>query len=139
MKLSDTYNPATGELVGTTPQSGIDIAKEAVDTAARAFESTDWSVNPTARSKALYLLASQMEEHRSESVELLVKDAGKTTRDADLELNVCIDTLEYYSGLARNVYGKSIDLSPTSFALLVREPIGVVAIITPWNSALFCY
>lgn len=128
-----SYNPATGELVGTTPQSGIDIAKEAVDIAARAFESTDWSVNPTARSKALYLLASQMEEHRSELVELLVKDAGKTTRDADLELNVCIDTLEYYSGLARNVYGKSIDLSPTSFALLVREPIGVVAIITPWN------
>jgi betaine-aldehyde dehydrogenase len=128
-----SYNPATGELVGTAPESSVDVAHEAVEVAAKAFDATDWATNPILRSKALYSTAVKLEEHRAELVELLVMDAGKTIRDAELELNICIDTLEYYSGLARNLYGKSIDLSPSSFAILVREPIGVVAIITPWN------
>src|ERR1700758_5103216 len=90
-----SFNYATGELVGTAPESSVDIAKEAAEGSARPFESTDWTSNPVARSKALYSLSLKIDETRSELVELLVKDAGKTIRDAQLELNVCIDTLEY--------------------------------------------
>src|SRR5947199_195525 len=46
------------------------------------------------------------------------------------------DAIEYYAGLARNVYGRSTMLAPDSLAILLREPVGVVAIIVPWNMAL---
>jgi betaine-aldehyde dehydrogenase len=60
-------------------------------------------------------------------------EQGKTIRESRLELSGCIDTLKYFAGAARTVFGRSIQLEPHNFGVIVKEPIGVVGIISPWN------
>jgi betaine-aldehyde dehydrogenase len=128
-----SINPATGELVGLAPNSQIEVAREAIESARTAIDRSDWSRSPVARSKALYSLSEAMVDNYDALVNLLIRDAGKTVSDSKLEIDLCCDTVEYYAGLARNVYGRTIDLSPTATSFLVREPLGVIGIITPWN------
>jgi betaine-aldehyde dehydrogenase len=68
--------------------------------------------------------------------ELLVREGGKTLEDAIAEITRSTPPLEYYSGLARNVFGRSIVLGPKTMSVLLREPIGVVSIIIPWNAPI---
>lgn len=131
--LLETRNPATGEIVGYAQNSTVADVEEAIDAVYRAFQESDWGWNPKRRYEALLGLAQKMEENLEYLARLLTMEQGKTIRESRLELTGCIDTLKYFAGAARTVFGRSIQLEPNNFGVIVKEPIGVVGIISPWN------
>src|SRR5579884_90573 len=129
-------DPANGELVYRATSSTVDDARAAIAAAKAAFERTEWADNAVARAKALYKMADALRAHLDELAELLTREGGKPLSVSRAEVLRGADALEYYAGLARNVYGRSINLGPNEMAILMREPVGVVSIIVPWNMAL---
>ncbi|MCM3569686.1 aldehyde dehydrogenase family protein [Neobacillus mesonae] len=128
-----SFNPADGVIVGESQKSGLADIKLAIRDAKNAFENTDWRSNSTRRSDALMQWASNLKEKKEEIARLLTLENGKPIKEARMELNACIDTLKYFAGMARSVFGRSINLSSTSYGIIDKEPIGVVGIISPWN------
>ncbi|WP_134704713.1 aldehyde dehydrogenase [Ammoniphilus sp. YIM 78166] len=129
----ESFNPATGEVIGLSPKSGVEDMKIAIAAARTAFESSDWKSNSTRRSDALMQWAQKLIDRKEELARLLTRENGKSIRESRIELSACIDTLKYYAGMARSVFGRSINLSATSYGIIDKDPIGVVAIISPWN------
>jgi betaine-aldehyde dehydrogenase len=74
-----------------------------------------------------------LRSHRDELTELLTREQGKTIHESQIELDGSAEMVEYYAGLARAVYGRSTLLGPDVTGVILREPVGVVAVITPWN------
>ncbi|WP_241236283.1 aldehyde dehydrogenase family protein [Brevibacillus marinus] len=131
--LLESRNPATGEVVGYAQNSTVADVEEAIDAVYQAFQASDWGYNPKRRYEALLGLAQKMEENLEHLARVLTMEQGKTIRESRLELSGCIDTLKYFAGAARTVFGRSIQLEPHNFGVIVKEPIGVVGIISPWN------
>ncbi|MBN2981373.1 MULTISPECIES: aldehyde dehydrogenase family protein [Cohnella] len=129
----ESYNPATGELVGYVQKSTREDALRAIDAAEAAFRASDWGTNPKRRYEALLALALKIEENKEALAKWITVEQGKTIREARTEIAGCIDTLKYFAGASRSVFGRSIQLEPTNFGIIVKEPIGVVGLITPWN------
>ncbi|MDQ0246245.1 betaine-aldehyde dehydrogenase [Bacillus fengqiuensis] len=129
----ESVNPATGEIVGESQKSGLEDIKLAINNAKTAFETSDWRSNSSRRSDALMQWAYRLKENREEVARLLTMENGKPLKESRIELDACIDTLKYFAGMARSVFGRSINLSATSYGIIDKEPIGVVGIISPWN------
>ncbi len=132
-KLIESYNPATGDLVGYAQKSTKQETLHAIDLVYDAYHSNDWGINPKQRYEALLALAEKVQENRESISRLITIEQGKTIQESRLEIAGCIDTLKYFAGAARTVSGRSIQLEPTNLGMIVREPIGVIGLITPWN------
>lgn len=132
-KSMESLNPATGELVAQVPDSSKQDARDAVMIAKKAFRSQDWAFAPEKRAQALYAWSNRLEAASEELAQLLTAEAGKPIREARYEVGRAISYLRYYAGAARTVYGRSTALSSDSYSILAREPVGVVAVIVPWN------
>jgi betaine-aldehyde dehydrogenase len=132
----EIFDPGNGELVYRAPNSPIEDAGRAIAAAKNAAESTDWGDNPHMRATALYKLAQALRASTDWLAPLLTREGGKPLSVSRAEVLRASDAIEYYAGLARNVYGRSTMLAPDSLAILLREPIGVISIIVPWNMAL---
>ena len=135
-RVIESVNPATGEIVCRAQASTAEDAKAAVDSAQRSFERGDWSEDPNRRATALSKLAQRLTGSITPLAELLVQEGGEILEDATAEVTRSALPLEYYSGLARNVFGRSIVLGPKTMSILLREPLGVVSIIIPWNAPI---
>ncbi|KAI0344316.1 aldehyde dehydrogenase [Trametopsis cervina] len=131
----DVINPTTGTLLTRVSQgtpADVDLAVSAAHT---AFTST-WGHNTPGASRGVLLnkLANLMDEHRGQLSALEALDNGKTfswARNADLEL--AIGAVRYYAGWADKIQGRTIETTKDKLAYTVHEPIGVVALIIPWN------
>jgi succinate-semialdehyde dehydrogenase/glutarate-semialdehyde dehydrogenase len=129
-------NPATGDVVGTVPKLGRADARQAVDAAARAFPA--WR-RKTARERAAVMrrwfelmLASQDDLAR-----LMTTEQGKPLAESKGEVTYAASFLEWFGEEAKRAYGDTIpQQQPDKRLLVVKEPIGVVACITPWNFPL---
>jgi betaine-aldehyde dehydrogenase len=132
-ELIESKNPATGEVVAYSQNSTVQDVENAIDTVHHAFNHSDWGYNPKRRYNALLGLAQKMEENKEHLVRVLTMEQGKTINEARGEIGGCIDTLEYFAGAARTVFGRSIQLEPNNFGVIAKEPIGVIGIISPWN------
>ncbi|HZT09343.1 MAG TPA: aldehyde dehydrogenase family protein [Chloroflexota bacterium] len=132
----EVHDPGNGELVYRAPNSPVEDARTAVAAAKHAMETTDWGENPRKRATALYKLAQALKSSIDWLAPLLTREGGKPLSVSRAEVTRGADAIEYYAGLARNVYGRSTMLEPDSLAILIREPIGVVSIVVPWNMAL---
>ncbi|PAK34532.1 aldehyde dehydrogenase [Peribacillus simplex] len=128
-----SVNPATGEIVGESQKSGLEDIKLAIKLAKAAFHTSDWRSNSSRRSDALMQWAYKLKENREEIARILTTENGKPIKESRIELDACIDTLKYFAGMARSIFGRSINLSTTSYGIIDKEPIGVVGIISPWN------
>ncbi len=135
-ELIQSVNPANGELVARAQKSTVDDVNEAVNAAQRAFFDTDWRHNPSKRARAMYKLADALRREAQRLAEYLTLENGKPIRDSINEVNRSADLCEYYAGLAKNIYGRTVAHSLESISLLIREPVGVVAIIIPWNAPI---
>src|SRR4051812_26876126 len=127
-------NPATGEQVAEAPLSGAEDVNRAVEAARRAFD--DWAgATPGERSLALLKLADRLEEHADELSDLEAENAGKPRQAFfEDEMPFLVDNLRYFAGAARNLEGKAAgEYIEGHTSMIRREPIGVVAQITPWN------
>ncbi|WP_017729032.1 aldehyde dehydrogenase family protein [Halalkalibacterium ligniniphilum] len=129
----ESINPSTGEVVGRSQKSGLDDITYAIDSASAAFKQEDWGYHSLKRADGLMKWAMRLEEKKEEIARILTLENGKTIKESRIEISACIDTLKYFSGMARSLFGRSINLSETSYGIIDKSPIGVVAIISPWN------
>jgi betaine-aldehyde dehydrogenase len=130
-------NPATAETIAEVPVTTPEEVDRAVAAAREAFES--WSfTTPGERSEALLKLADAVEAHADELAEIDARNAGKPLQAMrDDELPVCVDNLRFFAGAARNLEGRAAGEYLEGYTSWTRrEPVGVVAQITPWNYPL---
>jgi betaine-aldehyde dehydrogenase len=131
--VADDLDPTTGEMVARIRQATAADVDTAVRRARTAFENTKWRDDGKLRARVLTRYAQNLREHTPELAELLTREQGKTIGEARSEIAGSADMADYYAGLARSVYGRSIALGETAHGVILREPAGVVAVITPWN------
>ena len=137
-KTFQTFDPYTGEpwaLIPECEKADVDIAVEA---AAVAFETGPWSVlTQTARGKALRRIAALIEKHAAYLAEIEVRDNGKLISEMAAQTRYLPEWFYYYGGLADKIQGAVVPVDrPEHFNYTLREPVGVCAFITPWNSPL---
>lgn len=130
-------NPATGEQWATVVDATAKDVDAAVTAARRAFEG-EWSkTTPGTRAKLLHKLADAIEARAAELAQIEVRDNGKLLREMGAQLRAIPGWYRYYAGLADKIEGDTIPMErPTLFNFTLREPLGVVGFITPWNSPL---
>lgn len=126
-------NPATCEQVGTVSFGDAREAKKAIDAAHEAFQS--WSrLTARERSKYLSTLAELVRKNRDELAGLISAEMGKPLGEAKGEVLGAADNFVWYSEEAKRVYGETIPSSVANKRIMVlRQPVGVVGAITPWN------
>ncbi len=124
-------NPATSELVDTVAKGNVDDAKKAIDAAEDALEK--WSDSaPTQAPGVLSKAAQLIRTNEQELATLLTKEQGKTLPESLGEIRFFAKTLEYYSGA--KITGSYITLTDKVSAEVVKEPVGIVGGIVPWNN-----
>jgi phenylacetaldehyde dehydrogenase len=138
------YDPATDEVVAHVAEGEQADVELAVAAARKAFISGPWRrMTPSERGRLIWKLADLLEQYAEEFAQLEMLDNGKpltVARAADVPLS--IDHLRYYAGWATKIEGNTIPIStpnianPQFFAYTLREPVGVVAQIIPWNFPL---
>lgn len=132
--MGDSLNPATGELAAHFVAASVPEVDAAIASARSAFENSGWAQQPKLRSDVLRLFADRLEQNKAQIVQSLVTLNGKLQREAEGELLASISELRYYAGLARNLFGRVIEMDPDVYSHIEREAIGVAAIVVPWNA-----
>ncbi|HWX97225.1 MAG TPA: aldehyde dehydrogenase family protein [Solirubrobacteraceae bacterium] len=126
--------PATGAVLADVPRAGIEEVDEAVARAKVALPG--WrALAPAARAEMLRSLAETLAAHHEELAVLEARNAGKAIADARGEMAMVVDTFRYYAGAPERLLGDTIPVAGGQ-AFTVREPLGVVGLITPWNFPL---
>ncbi len=129
----DVTNPATGEVIGSVADGGAGEADAAVTAADAAF--ADWSGRTAyQRSKVLYDAWRLMTERHEDLAQLMTREQGKPIKAARNEVTYAADFLLWYAEEAKRVYGETIPAPrPDQRFIVMRQPVGVCAAITPWN------
>jgi betaine-aldehyde dehydrogenase len=137
--VTDSYNPATGGLLGRFADGGEVEARVAVRAARRAFAGTDWGCDRALRSRALLELAELFQARASELALILTRENGKTLAEATGEVGAPAAILRHNAAQALTEVGTAAEVAPGRYFSSLTEPVGVVAIIVPWNApvALF--
>jgi aldehyde dehydrogenase (NAD+) len=146
-KTFSNIDPYRETEIGQTPDAGVDDVRAAVSAAQRAFESTPWSRDHAFRARCIGQLREAMQRHVEELREILVAEVGcPVFMTRAFQLETPVDELTDWIELAENYpFERSLPPHPTmvprSSRLLIREPWGVVALITPYNYPVqqFCY
>ncbi len=127
------YNPATGEVVARVPRGGAAEVERAVAAARAAFPA--WAATPLiARSEIFFAYRELVWRHREELARLITRDHGKTYPDALAEVLRGLETIEFACGLPVHLAGLNTpNVSTKVDAYTFRQPLGVVAAITPFN------
>jgi betaine-aldehyde dehydrogenase len=129
----NSTDPATGDLVAVVATSASSDVDVAVDRATAAVRTTSWPTDGELRARVLYGFAQALRAQSERLAEFITREQGKTIHEARVEIDGSARLLEYYAGLARIVYGRAVVLGESVQSVILREPVGVVAIITPWN------
>ncbi|HEY5425025.1 MAG TPA: aldehyde dehydrogenase family protein [Candidatus Tumulicola sp.] len=134
----DDANPATAASLAAVAEATRADLGAAVDAARTAFDAGKWpTMAASRRAKVLYKMAQLIGERAKELAMLEVRDNGKALSTAKGELGAIVDCFEFYAGAATKNYGESMPPPlPTYLANTVREPVGVVGAIVPWNFPL---
>ena len=134
----EVRNPATGELLATVPDATSTDVDRAVAAARESFEKKTWrGMDPSRKEKILWDLSELLVKHKDELARLESNENGKTLREAiGADVEPAIDAFRYYAGWVRKIYGETIPVDGAFLNYTMREPVGVVAAIVPWNYPL---
>ena len=139
-KRFEVFDPATGVQIAAVAEAGAADVDDAVKAARRAFETGPWSkIRRRDRSKLIWKLADLLEKHLVRSPSSRALDNGKPIRDAQgVDLPFACEILRYMAGWATKITGETIPISAPGnwHAYTLREPVGVVGQIIPWNFPL---
>ncbi len=129
----DHRDPATGEVIVRLPESGAEDVDAAAQAARRAF--ARWRLVPAPRRAEVFFRAAEILTRRKEELaRRMTEDMGKVLEESRGEVQEGIDMVYYMAGEGRRLLGQTMPAElPSKFAMVVRDPIGVVAAITPWN------
>ncbi|MCY3982476.1 MAG: aldehyde dehydrogenase [Roseovarius sp.] len=131
----ETVNPATGEVlakIGTADENDVDFA---VRKAREAFERGEWSrAHPSERKDVLVRLCKLITRRRREFAVMESIDSGKPIRDCELvDVPETIQAIKWHGELIDKIYGQTAPAGDDALSVIVREPLGVVAAVLPWN------
>jgi aldehyde dehydrogenase (NAD+) len=139
-KMFDTINPATGEVLTQIAEASRADVDRAVIAARRAFEDRNgaWGkLSASERGRMIWKLADLLEKNIDEFAELETLDNGKPIFESRyVDMPMVIDVLRYYAGWATKIHGETVNSFETAFTYTLREPVGVVGLIVPWNFPL---
>jgi acyl-CoA reductase-like NAD-dependent aldehyde dehydrogenase len=129
--MHDVISPVTEQVVATVPSTSADETDAAIARAHRAFDT--WrKVAPGDRARLLRRFAACVDEHLEELAQLEVRNSGHTISNARWEAGNVRNVLDYYSGAPERLSGRQIPV-PGGLDVTFYEPLGVVAVIVPWN------
>ena len=132
-KTRPVINPATEEVIVEVPDASPEDVKRAIDAAARAFR--QWSrMTAYERAAILKKAADLIRERQEEIARLMTLEVGKPIKESRVEVQICAGYFEWYAEEAKRNYGDLVpQWIPGKRHWLIRQPVGVVATITPWN------
>jgi len=129
-------NPATGRELAEVSQAGTSDLELALSAATKAFSGAWPQTSATTRGRVLYAVASRIRARAEEFALLESKNTGKPIGDARWEVEAAASTFEYFAGAANKHLGEVIPVTEPGLNVVLREPIGVCALIVPWNFPL---
>lgn len=134
-----SFDPATGIEHGRIPAGTADDVDRAVRCARAAFESPAWAdMKPADRQQLMLNLADLVEDNAEELIELETRDNGKPLTESKIDVAGVIGVMRYMAGWATKIGGRTTNVSSPGehFAYTLKEPVGVVGAIIPWNFPL---
>jgi len=133
-----TLNPATGEELTRVAAGGEADVDRAVSSAREAFRSSEWrQMDAHRRSELLWRLADLIEENADELATLETRDNGKPYFESrKIDMPTVVQNFRYFAGMADKIHGETIPVSGPFLNYTLREPLGVVGCIVPWNFPL---
>jgi acyl-CoA reductase-like NAD-dependent aldehyde dehydrogenase len=130
-------NPATEEILGQVAEGDAADVDRAVAAARECFESDAWrTLEPRRRGWLLARAADLLESRAEEFAALETRQNGKPLFESRIDVAMSVETLRYYAGWADKVTGATLPVSAGSFVYTLKEPVGVVGAIVPWNFPL---
>ena len=133
----EVINPATGAVIATVPEATADDVKDAVTAARDAFDAGPWSeMMHRERGTILFTVAEGIRSRAAELAETDSKNMGKPIVEAEIDAADAAHCFEYYAGMASKVHGMTVPVPDNALSLTLREPVGVVGQIVPWNYPL---
>jgi len=129
--------PGTGKPFAEVAEAGSEDVERAVRVAYRAFEEGKWPrLSATDRGRILLQAATLVRQRLEDIAVIEARNAGKPIRDARGEIALVAAVLEYWGGAANKIFGETIPVQDAGLEVTLREPVGVCALITPWNFPL---
>ena len=135
-KSFNVVNPATEQPVDQVAEGDARDVDAAVTGARKALEGKWGSMGPGDRARLMFKAADIMESKLDEFIQLETANTGKTLIESKIELSLSLEVLRYYAGWATKATGETVPSRPNAFLFTLREPVGVVGAITPWNFPL---
>ncbi|KAH8420928.1 hypothetical protein KR222_010484 [Zaprionus bogoriensis] len=137
----DTFavcNPANGQVIGRVPNMNVQDAQQAISAAKQAYESQEWrSLTAKDRANLLKKWHKLIEQHAQEIAEIMTAESGKPISESRGEVAYGNAFVEWFAEEARRVYGEIVPSgTPNREVIVMKQPIGVAALITPWNFPL---
>jgi betaine-aldehyde dehydrogenase len=130
----DVVEPATGAPMARVAKAGPEDAVRAVDVASRAFEDGAWRrMSARERGRLLTRASLLIRDRQEQLAELEARNGGKPIAAARGEIDIVANVFEYWGGAANKITGETIPIVPPGLDVTLREPVGVCALITPWN------
>ncbi|WHY79834.1 aldehyde dehydrogenase family protein [Neobacillus sp. WH10] len=136
-EIRNIINPATEEIIAQVTEGTVEDAKTAIQAAHKAFYEDGWGeTHARHRAQLLFNVADKLEEEIESFSKLETLNNGKPLRESTYDIEDAVNQLRYYAGLATKPSGQVYDVPDDIQAFVVREPIGVVGQIVPWNYPL---
>lgn len=130
-------DPATGAELATVAESSAADVAIAIQAAREAFDSGPWrTTTAQARGRILFEMARVVRDHAAALAELETRNCGKPIVESEFDVQDAATCLEYYGGLATKIHGETFSVPDNAINLTLKEPIGVVGLIVPWNYPL---
>jgi betaine-aldehyde dehydrogenase len=133
----EVVNPATGRVLALAAESSAADVESAVHAAREAFDSGPWrSSTAQQRGRVLFAMANLIRQHAARLAELETLNCGKPIAESEFDMQDAATCLEYYGGLATKIHGETLPVPDNALNLTLKEPVGVVGLIVPWNYPL---
>ncbi len=135
--VGESISPSTGEALGRYVAIGEEEARLAIAAARKAFDTTAWPTDRSLRSRALFELADRLAERLADIALMLSREGGKLHQQTQWEVGGAIEWLRYAAASALlQTAGRALETAPGVHFRSEAEPMGVVGVISPWNSPI---
>ena len=135
----ETINPADGQVWAQVPEATVEDVNRAVQAAHKAYSEGPWGqMSATERGHCLRRLADLLAEHSEELGAIETRDTGKLYGETRWQAKYISEFIHFYAGAADKIHGETLPIDkPDMMVMTLREPLGVIAAVVPWNSQLF--
>src|SRR4051812_744573 len=135
--MRDVINPADGSVLARVPDATAEDVARAVGAARTAFDGGPWPrMAARERGTLLFKIAEAIRARAAAFAEADTRNMGKPIVEAEFDVADAAHCFEYYGGLASKIHGETLDVPDNALSMVVREPVGVVGQIIPWNYPL---